>query len=220
MPRPRKQGHTPLSREAVIDAAWAILTEDGLDALSMRALARRLGVEAPSIYHVISSKQALVDALFDGLSAWAPAVPAGLSWDQHLAALGARWRGLLSAWPMFAPMALSRPPRSAPWLAEADAAVGALRGAGFTATEAIYAYKSLIALVAGVVMNEAGPAPSPDLDAPPWSPEQASALPSDQLPALVGTLAEDSGRDFDAWFSLALSLLIDGLRARLARRVR
>lgn len=220
MPRPRRQGHTALTRQGVIDGAWAVLADRGLDALSMRALARQLGVEAPSLYHVIPSKQALIDALFDGLADRAAPVPPGLTWDQHLAALGARWRELLTRWPMFAAMALARPPRSAPWLAEAEATMAVMRAAGFTASEAIYGYKSLVALVAGVALNEAGPAPSPALDAERWSPDAAERLPAEQLPALVATLAEDHGRDFDAWFSLGLSLLIDGLRARLARRAR
>lgn len=216
MPRPRSQGQPPLSRDEIVRAARELVARDGLEQLSMRALAAHIGVKAPSLYHVIPHKQALIDALFDGLAEAEPPVPAGLGWEDHLWALGRRWRALLQREPGFALLALSRPPRSAPWLAEADATLAVLRAAGFSAAEAIYAYKSLIALVAGNVLNQAGPAPSPSLDAAPLDAPAIQQLPGDALPALQATLAEASGRDFEAWLDLSLGWLVGGLRG--ARR--
>ena len=216
MPRPRSQGQPPLSRDEIVAAALKLVARDGLEALSMRALAAEIGVKAPSLYHVIPHKQALIDALFDGLAQREPPVPAGLGWEDHLWALGRRWRVLLAPDPGFALLALSRPPRSAPWLAEADAAVATLRAAGFSASEAIYAYKSLIALVAGSALNQGGPAPSPSLDAPPLDPPSLQQLPGEDTPTLRATLAEAPGRDFELWFELMVGWLVGGLRA--ARR--
>ena len=54
-----------LTRAAVLDTAHALLAEEGLEALSMRALARRLGVAPNALYSHVPGKTELVDALLD-----------------------------------------------------------------------------------------------------------------------------------------------------------
>ena len=60
-----------LTPERIVNAGIALVDEEGLEALSMRKLARRLGVEAMSLYHHVRSKEALldlmVDRIFDGV---------------------------------------------------------------------------------------------------------------------------------------------------------
>jgi AcrR family transcriptional regulator len=53
---------TPRARE-IVDAARALLEEEGPEALSMRRLAERLGIRAPSIYKHLPDKQALENAI-------------------------------------------------------------------------------------------------------------------------------------------------------------
>jgi AcrR family transcriptional regulator len=52
----------PRVRE-IVDVAREILDEQGADALSMRAIAARLGVRAPSLYKHLPDKQAILDVL-------------------------------------------------------------------------------------------------------------------------------------------------------------
>lgn len=54
-----------LSRATVLAAAHALLAEEGLDALTMRALARRLAVAPNTLYSHVPGKAELVDALLD-----------------------------------------------------------------------------------------------------------------------------------------------------------
>src|SRR5689334_25007745 len=54
-----------LTRAAVLDTAHALLAEEGLDALTMRALARRLGVAPNALYSHVPGQPELVDALLD-----------------------------------------------------------------------------------------------------------------------------------------------------------
>ena len=54
-----------LTRAAVLDTAHALLAEEGFDALTMRALARRLGVAPNALYSHVPGKTELVDALLD-----------------------------------------------------------------------------------------------------------------------------------------------------------
>lgn len=50
-----------LSEDAIVDAAMAIVRRDGVDALSMRALSRELGVSAMAAYYYVANKQELLD---------------------------------------------------------------------------------------------------------------------------------------------------------------
>ena len=53
---------TPRARE-IVDAALELLEEEGADGLSMRRIAERLGIRAPSIYKHLPDKQALEAAI-------------------------------------------------------------------------------------------------------------------------------------------------------------
>jgi len=52
-----------LDTERIVAAAFAMLDDEGLDGLSMRALAGRLGVQAPALYWHFTSKNALLSAM-------------------------------------------------------------------------------------------------------------------------------------------------------------
>ena len=53
------------AHDAIIDAAWALVSEEGLAGLSLRDLARRAGITAPTVYAYFDSKNAIYDAMFD-----------------------------------------------------------------------------------------------------------------------------------------------------------
>ena len=48
----------------ILDAAWELVRTEGLAGLVMRDLARRVGMQAPSLYSYFDSKHAIYDALF------------------------------------------------------------------------------------------------------------------------------------------------------------
>lgn len=85
MPR-TSPSRAPLTRDAVLRAAVALADEDGVDALSMRQLADRLGVVPMALYKHIGDKEDLLDGMVEILltglprpragrrSAWRPAV--------------------------------------------------------------------------------------------------------------------------------------------------
>ena len=53
-----------MMRQDILDAARAIMREQGIKELSMRALARAVGVTAPTLYDYFPSKDGVLDALF------------------------------------------------------------------------------------------------------------------------------------------------------------
>lgn len=52
------------AREAIVDAAWALVSEEGLAGLSLRDLAKRAGITTPTVYAYFESKNAIYDAMF------------------------------------------------------------------------------------------------------------------------------------------------------------
>lgn len=80
---PRTSSRPALSQERIIIQALEIVDGEGLAALSMRALAKALGVEAMSLYHWFPSRDHLMDALLDQFLG-ALEVPATGSWNVRL----------------------------------------------------------------------------------------------------------------------------------------
>jgi AcrR family transcriptional regulator len=73
-----------LSSEQIVAAAVEILHEGGLDAVSMRSVAGRLGVTPPPVYARIGNKDALLDAIAEHfLADLAPAVEPNESWPDY-----------------------------------------------------------------------------------------------------------------------------------------
>ena len=62
---PRKPG---LTRALITEVALALADARGVESLSMRALAKELGVEAMSLYNHISNKDDLLDAVVDAVA--------------------------------------------------------------------------------------------------------------------------------------------------------
>ena len=52
------------ARDAIVDAAWALVREEGLAGLSIRDLAKRAGITTPTVYAYFDSKLAIYDAMF------------------------------------------------------------------------------------------------------------------------------------------------------------
>jgi len=61
----KSEPRVPLSRERVLHAAIGLADEGGIESLTMRKLARELGVEAMSLYNHVANKGDLVDGIVD-----------------------------------------------------------------------------------------------------------------------------------------------------------
>src|ERR1700678_899026 len=64
--RPAK---APLSEDAFVDAALAILKSDGLEAVTMRRVAAALDTGAASLYVYVSGREGLLQAMLDRVTA-------------------------------------------------------------------------------------------------------------------------------------------------------
>lgn len=73
-----------LSLERIVDAAVELAEEDGVGALSMARVAKRLGFTTMSLYRYVASKDELIDLISDRVIGPPPVFPDGLSWRDGL----------------------------------------------------------------------------------------------------------------------------------------
>ncbi len=86
---PRRQRNYDSMVQTILETARAIMREEGVAALSMQELARRLDMRAPSLYHYFSGKMDIYDALFRlGFTLYATqmqeAIQAAQTWQEEL----------------------------------------------------------------------------------------------------------------------------------------
>jgi AcrR family transcriptional regulator len=62
--RDRRAERREATTAEILDAAWDLVRTEGLAGLAMRDLARRVGMQAPSLYSYFASKHAIYDAMF------------------------------------------------------------------------------------------------------------------------------------------------------------
>jgi AcrR family transcriptional regulator len=62
--RDRRAERRSATRAEILEAAWALCAANGLASLSLRDLARQIGLKAPSLYSYFESKNAIFDAMF------------------------------------------------------------------------------------------------------------------------------------------------------------
>ena len=111
-----------LTRERVVAEALAIIAENGVDALSMRALATRLGVVAGALYRHVRNKEQLHDLVLDGVLAEVDARIERLApWTEQIRVLTHRLRAVLEEHPGIAGLLKTRDPLGPHSLALAEA---------------------------------------------------------------------------------------------------
>jgi AcrR family transcriptional regulator len=169
-----------LTRERVCREALALVDEEGLDALTMRRLGTRLGVEAMSLYKHVRDKADLLDALHGAvLGHLADELPAPgradaeIDWRELLAGLARALRKTLLAHPNVVPLVATRPVRAPEALQPVSEATMALVRAGFSARDAEKAIICVGVFTIGCVLGETQGAPDGHPDAPrqPGQPE-------------------------------------------------
>lgn len=142
-----------LSRDAVIDAALALADRDGLEAVSMRAVAAHLGTAPMSLYRHVRNKSQLLDLMFarivDGLASMRPAP----TWQAELDALSRNARRALLAHPSWIPL-LTRHAVPMGAVATYEHLVRRMRSDGIPTKTAFDILGSVVAVTLGSVLVE------------------------------------------------------------------
>ena len=153
-------GHAKLSRDTIVDAALALVDEDGLEALSMRRLAARLGVEAMSLYNHIDGKAALLDALVERLIVGTDIdFPDNEPWTEAMMRMATAVRSLAYAHPRAYVLLATRPPATARGIVHLEPLHAVLARARFDGGQRLLIMQILFTFLSGYLLAEVGTPP-------------------------------------------------------------
>lgn len=204
-----------LTREHVVAEALTVIGTDGVDALTMRALATRLGVVPGALYRHVRNKEQLRDLVLDGVLAEVDyEVDHRLAWTDRVTVLAHRLRTVLENHPGIAGLLKTRDPLGPHSLALAEAFLAPLHAAGLAdrdiglAFSLIYDYTLGFAFSSSTSTNEQR---VQDTETRTKLHAFLRSLPADRFPTLVA-LGEHVWLDNrDERFAAGLHTLVAGL---------
>jgi TetR/AcrR family transcriptional regulator, tetracycline repressor protein len=210
MPATKAKTREPLSIQLIHETALELINRDGLEALSMRSLAKVLSVDPMAIYHHIPNKAALLTGIYEGVIAELfTELPPQISWQEQLKHLLRRFRALATRNPnIFSGLIASS--HTSPGIARAiDAMLGILLESGLPAKTTVQTGDAVFAFVTGFVLLELNHLA---LGADASAHEIAETLPLANMERLREELRDNQ---FSESFEYGLQFLIAGVEANL-----
>ncbi|MGH3585522.1 MAG: TetR/AcrR family transcriptional regulator C-terminal domain-containing protein [Pseudonocardia sp.] len=219
----------PLTRREVVAAALELVDAEGVDTLTMRKLADRIGVYPTAVYWHAGNKASLLAAVAELVLSGVelPPVQDGPPWEEWLRSMARAARAALHAHPNITPVLASQLQVTTSSFPLAESVLAVLHGAGFTGERLTGAFNTVIGFVFGWIFGELTAEPSEAAEN--WTsgfehqlravdPQAAPTLAAN-LPVLANQafmLRWESGRrrPMDASFELALDVLVAGLAAQ------
>lgn len=201
MPRPRS-----LTPGAIAGATLAVIDRDGLGGLTMRAVAKELGMATMSLYRYVSDRAELEALVVDHVLAGVDLrLPAGVDWRARVTILLERMRDAVSAHRELVPLLLRHrhsSPSSLRWI---EVMLTVLGEAGFSGIQRVIAQRTLVGVMLGVLQNQYyGPLSGTGT-------ETMARLPTSDYPALAETATVAARLSAEEEFRLGVRIVLRGL---------
>jgi AcrR family transcriptional regulator len=216
-----------LNLEQIVDPAVEIADADGVDGLSMRRLARELGVGTMSLYRYIPDKSVLLDLMLDRVSDPAQHEHdlSARSWREVLRLVAWEGRSLYLRHPWLLQVNWTRPVLGPNSVAGLEVVMAGLADLAFSDREKIMVMSALDAYANGMVrqqiMYENAAEETGIGEEEFWGaqlPTLERAMASGNYPTMAA-MAEDSFEGgWEETFALGLGHLLDGIAADVERR--
>jgi AcrR family transcriptional regulator len=206
-----------LARERVLRAAIDLADQAGVEALSMRKLGQKLGVEAMSLYNHVANKEDLLDGMVDLVFGEIGPPPREVDWQTAMRQRANSARKILAhhLWAIGLMQSRRRPGPAT--LAHHDAVIGCLREAGFSIALAAHAYSVLDSYTYGFALQEVSLAFKTAKEAPAVAEPQLPAEVYPHLTEMAIQRMQQPGHNYADEFEFGLDLILDGLE-RLRKR--
>jgi AcrR family transcriptional regulator len=221
-PAPRRGrptgGKAVLTRERIVAEAVAMVEEAGLDAVTMRGLARRLSVDPMSLYHHVDNRDTLLDQIAELVLAGMelPRVTGVFRDDVH--AVAQAFRRAAVRYPHCSPLVLTRQLGSFAALAPVEVVLSILREAGFPPDRGVHAMRTVLAFVVGTLLREVSAGPTFSGDNLGGTERRLAELNASELPHLIEAAPHLAVCDHEQEFDFGLDLLITALELDLRQR--
>jgi TetR/AcrR family transcriptional regulator, tetracycline repressor protein len=213
-----------LTPQTVVEGALALADAEGLEAVTIRRLAKGLGVTPMALYWHFRNKGELLDGmaarLFEEIDL---SVDEFATWQEQLRALLGSMLGVLRAHPSTAILLSTRTASSEGSLRATEVMLDILRRGGFSPTEATQIARHAVSTVTNLVSGEPGVVVREEsgemIDARRRARLLLESLPPERYPRLVEAAAPLSeGVDPGDYFAFSLDLLLAGIEAMATRK--
>ncbi|MBB4940449.1 AcrR family transcriptional regulator [Streptosporangium album] len=226
---PRAAKSSTLSRAQIVRVAVQLLDAEGLEALSMRRLATRLGSGATSIYWHVATKDDLLELVLDEVYGGFTVLDVEeTTWRNAASSFAYGMRQILLQHPWAINLVGKVPSIGPNAMRILSRLIRTFEHAGFRDIDQHYAASALMSYVAGVTAPEISWNAALDrsgLDSNEWNAAMQPTVrrAAADYPELVARYAEFSEMDVDTSralnFEFGLTCLLDGLEARLNRSI-
>ena len=214
-----------LSRARIVAAAVELADADGLGAVSMARVARRLGFTTMSLYRHVQGKEELLELMADAATGEPPRVDPAAGWRAGLE----RWsRALVTALlehPWYLDVQITGPPRTPGRVAWLDRGLQVLAGTGLTETEkagVILLLNGSAFWEARVIVEIGGTArergSTIERETADYGAALSALVTAERFPALRRALDAGIFEDDADDFGFGLQLALDGIERLVERR--
>jgi AcrR family transcriptional regulator len=212
----RTKRRTPLNRERVLRAAIALADQGGFESLTMRNLAKELGVEAMSLYNHVANKDDLLDGMIDTVFGEIEPPPTDVDWKTAMRRRAVSTREALNRHRWAIGLMEGRSSHGPANLTLHNAVLGCLRAAGFSLEMTVHAYSVQDSYIYGFALQERDmSSETPDDFAAEAQRQmheyQAVLADYPHLIEVVGGYVAKAGYDYATEFLFGLNLILDGL---------
>lgn len=226
LPEPEKGPKPKLTLRQIVDAGIALADEAGLEGLSMRTLAKDLGVGTMSLYRYVPSKTELLALMLDAVTEPDPQErdAVGQNWRIFLEATAWSGRRLYLRHPWVIQANWTRPVMGPNSVAGLDLSMSGLKGLPLSDRQKMGVLTSLDSYVQGTARQEIlwqkAAEESGVTDEEFWNyqlPEMGAAMVSGRYPHLAALSEDTFDGSWEDTFVFGLTLFLDGLEQQLAR---
>jgi TetR/AcrR family transcriptional regulator, tetracycline repressor protein len=203
-----------LSKAAIVQAALDVLDDLGMDGVTVRAVARRIGVQAPALYWHVKNKQELLDEM--GTEIWRRvsqemlALDADITWRDRLPAFATIVRRALLSHRDGAKAFSGTYMTDVGVLQRQESVFAQMSDAGFTLKDTVRAYSLLYSFTVGFCIEEQAVASAEPVDDRYSLARRAERLDADRYPRVVESGLYIFG-DSDARFADLIEVIVGSI---------
>jgi AcrR family transcriptional regulator len=202
-----------ITSRGILDVAER-LAADGIDAVTVRAVASALQASPMALYRHFATKDALVDALLDRVLGRFQPPPTTDDWVEDLRAFAVNHRRILRDHPWAITPLFSHPAPGLNAVRIGESALGILQRGEVTGDRAVAIFSGILALNYGwSAFTSARDAvrPAGEYDEPPPLGDALAALPADEFPLTVAVAGAMGGFGTDGHYGIVLDGLLAGI---------
>ena len=212
----------PVNRERTLEVALADADTEGIEAVTMRRVARELGVEAASLYHHVEGKEQILDGLIDIIAAEIELPKPSADWRSSVSQRAHHTRAGLLRHSWAVSLMASRTTPGPATLRLLESGIRCFREGGFSVPMAAHAISTVDSYVHGFVLQEVNLPFRNESELAAMTAAIMETFPASEFPYLFEMTVEhvlQPGYDYGKEFDSGLTAVLNGVAALREKEV-